>query len=282
MNKNTFEPFQSIKGFGWTINFPAKELKELVPIVESFYSEWSEPKLNPDKTPKIKNSKIQTRDFSSTSGKLKRVQKQIDVKILKKIPLNKYVLGGVSPYKNRDNSELHKGKKYHFQTDILNFYPSISNRRVFDIFLSLGFSPPVSALITKLTTFKGHLPQGTPTSSTIANLVFSPNDEEIIKITQKNNITYSRWVDDLNFSSQSEFHLLIPHIIDVIHKNGFRINYRKTRYKIGPIVITGIITKNNTLLVPDALYERFKDKSLSVDTRKGLKNYIDGVQGGFE
>src|SRR5690606_10788268 len=98
----------------------------------------------------------------------KRIQKNI----LLKIDLPNYAFGAVKGKDNVDNAKQHQGKKYKFTTDLKDFFPSITNKAVNEMFVSQGFSHKVSGLLTKLTTYKGKIPQGAPTSSTLANLVF--------------------------------------------------------------------------------------------------------------
>jgi len=275
-----FKPIDSPKGLGWILNYKLKDLKIIASSVDNYYRKWYKRKLNPDKTPLIINGKIQKREINESYGQLKIIQRRIHKRILKSIKLPKNVLGGISPYNTVINAFRHKGKKYHFQTDIKKFFPSITNKRVFNTFNNLGFSPPVCSLLTKLTTKEGNLPQGTPTSTSIANIVFHPIDIEIIKFCDENKITYTRWVDDLNFSAKYDFNEIILQITKIIKDSGFNINNIKTQYKIGPITMTGIITKNNTLTVPQELYNRVKDNSIPEKSRESLQAYINSVHRG--
>lgn len=277
---NEFKPVDSPKGLGWILNYNLIDLNRIASSVDKYYKQWPKKKLNPDKTPLVINGVIQTRPINESVGKLKKIQKRIDIRILKSIKLPGNVLGGISPYNTVINAIRHKGKKFHFQTDIKSYFPSITNKRVFNIFYNLDFSPPVCSLLTKLTTINGNLPQGTPTSTSIANIAFYPIDIEIIKICDENNITYTRWVDDLNFSANYDFHNIILLITKIIKDSRLKINYRKTFYKIGPISITGIITKNNTLTVPQEMYNRVNDKSIPKKSRESLQAYINSVHSG--
>ena len=94
-------------------------------------------------------------------------------------------------------------------------------------------------MLTKLTTYKGHVPQGAPTSTYIANLVFTKTGNELAQLAKEYNITFTSFVDDLTFSSCCDFHFLVPTIIDIITRNGFIISHQKTFYQSHCPSITG-------------------------------------------
>ena len=54
-------------------------------------------------------------------------------------------------------------------------------------------------LLTYLCTYNNYLPQGSPTSSYISNLVMKQSDKDIGHYCDKNNISYTRYSDDLTF-----------------------------------------------------------------------------------
>ncbi|MFP5475602.1 MAG: RodZ domain-containing protein, partial [Gammaproteobacteria bacterium] len=66
-----------------------------------------------------------------------------------------------------------------------------------------GFSPPVAALLTLLTTKDGSLPQGCITSSFLANLVMWRHEPILHAKLAQRGITYSRYVDDMVMSSKN-------------------------------------------------------------------------------
>ena len=186
------------------LKLPNEELIELADNSSRYYYKKEEIKTHKDGSPKIKNGKVQIRILFPSKGKLKIIQSRIK-HLLAKIELPSNILGGVKKCDNIKNAKVHKGKKYHFCTDLKDFFPFITNKAVYNTFIQNGFSPDVSSLLTKLTTCNGELPQGTPTSTHIANLAFLPTDMEIINLCESNKITYTRYVDDLTFSSQDDF-----------------------------------------------------------------------------
>lgn len=74
---------------------------------------------------------------------------------------------------------------------------------VFDIWNKFfGFSEEVAQCLTKLTTKEGQLPQGSITSSTLANLVFWHDEVILFNKLASQRLTYSRYVDDIAVSSK--------------------------------------------------------------------------------
>ena len=107
-----------------------------------------------------------------------------------------FAYGGVKGKDNILNAKRHKGQKYVFQTDLTDFYPYISSKRVYGMFVRVGFSADVASKLTKLTTYEGHLPQGAPTSTTIANLVFEPTGRKLQKLAEEHQLRLTTFVDD--------------------------------------------------------------------------------------
>lgn len=216
-----------------------------------------------------------TRIINPPKPELKEIQKRINAYLVKSIPLPNYAFGGVKRKDNIRNARFHKGQKYVFQTDLKDFFPRITNRMVYTMFVENGFSHDVASLLTKLTTFQGHLPQGAPTSTTIANLVFVPTGKAIQSIADREGLRFTTFVDDVTISSQKDFKAVIPEIMTIIHPDEdsqFKISQGKTTYRSGITVITGVKMLNNSLAVPDKLISIIEKESDS-PRRKGLINY---------
>jgi len=246
--------------------------------VTDYYYEKIEEKRNIDGSVRIKNGKIQYRVLNPSRGELKQVQFLIQTKILSKINFPNHIQGGVKKRDNITNAKRHQGKKFHFCTDIENFFPSINHKMVYSMFIQQSFSPDVSSILTKLTTYKGYLPQGTHTSPYIANLVFLPIDADINKYCLDNSIHYTRFIDDLSFSSSTDFKSNSLELINIIKNGEFKYNSKKTHYKVGPTLITGIWAKNNSLKARDDQIAKLESDILDYDQMKGLSQYVQRVE----
>lgn len=117
--------------------------------------------------------------------------------------------------------------------DIFNFYPSITQSVVYHLFLrEFHCSSVVARIIAELTTHDGRLPQGSPVSLAIANLVMAPADLHILlKLSLvEGRVEYSRWVDDLIFSGKvSDVRCVFGIVEEAIRTLGLKINRRKSR-----------------------------------------------------
>lgn len=249
------------------------QLLDITENIDDYYYKKVEIKRNPDGSPKIKNGVEQKRVMYPSKEPLKSIQKRIKTKILAPVPLPDCVRGGVKGHDNISNARAHQGKKYHFVTDLRSFYPSIYPPAVYAVFTRLGFPPDIARLLTKLTTYKYQLPQGAPTSTHLANLVFLSVDLEIVELCEKYDITYTRWVDDLSFSSGAPFKEKIDEILDIVQSNGFKISHRKTGYIDKCATITGIDTMNNELRIRKDQMEDLKNADLPKETLAGKARY---------
>lgn len=261
-----------------TISFKPKEVEKIVDNIDNYYKEWVEKKID-KKTglPKIYlDGTEKKRTIRPSQNELKLIQTRIKNKILVPIKLPKVVHGGVKKCSNITNAKPHQGNKYIFTTDLQEFYPNISSKRVYDTFANY-FSPDFSHWLTNLTTWKYELPQGTPTSTHIANLVFLKTDIELINLCNQNNITYTRYVDDLTFSSQKDFKHLLNDILDIVTNNNFKLSYRKTQYK-GKQTITGINVFLNKIDAPEKIIEKSKIEIESNSDLKPYTNYLTNIR----
>lgn len=256
----------------------------IVNHIEQFYSEflrYKTDKLGNKRRNKPKYSQFGefwSRTINPPKEELKELQKRINSYLVENIQMPSYAFGGIKRKDNIRNARFHKGQKFVFQTDLKDFFPYITHKMVYEMFVRVGFSHDVSSLLTKLTTYKGHLPQGAPTSTTIANLVFVPTGLEIQAIAEREGLRFTTFVDDVTMSSQSDFKHVVPEIVQTITSHGFKISQGKTTYKSGITEVTGVKMLNNSLTVT----EKFKNalaKEVDDSTPRvhGMKNYIERV-----
>ena len=164
---------------------------------------------------------------------LKAIQSRIEERFLKRLILPEHLLGGVRGKSIADNVKLHLQAKCLVTIDIKNFFPSISPQQVLAVFRgTLNCSPEVSYLLTGLTTCRGRLPQGAPTSTLLANLVLGSLDHEIRSVCRLKGVVYSSWVDDLAFSGDSATQVIGP-VIAALKEAGFSVSHRKIKV-MGP------------------------------------------------
>ena len=262
-----------------------KRVLDLCEHIGDYYSEFLRYKTDKqgnkrrNKPKYLRFGEFWSRTINPSKNELKEIQKRINSYLVENISIPEYAFGGIKKRDNIKNARYHKGQKFVFQTDLKDFFPYITHKMVYEMFIRSGFSHDVASILTKLTTYKGHLPQGAPTSTTIANLVFMPTGLELQAIAAREGLRFTTFVDDVTFSSQTDFKHLVPEIIQTITSHGYKISQGKTTYKSGITEITGVKMLNNSMTVTDKFnnaYEKEVDKTTL--RAKGMKNYMERIK----
>ena len=142
-------------------------------------------------------TKGKSRMILAPSKPLKLRQRWILDEILNKLPTNQCCHGFVQQRSIKTNAEMHVNKTQVLCMDIHNFFPSININQVFEAFHCVGYTSDVAQALAQLCTHNAILPQGAPTSPTLANIIFSPIDQQILNAISTKEITYTRYADDL-------------------------------------------------------------------------------------
>ncbi len=250
------------------------EIEYITEHIDDYYTEWLEEKINKSTgtVKKYKDGTPKMRVIRPSLRRLKEIQSSIKKRILSEIQLPDNIHGGVKGKSNITNAKPHQGKKFKFTTDLKDFYPSVKSTKVYNSFLLLGFSNHIAHWLTKLTTWRYELPQGTPTSTHVSNIAFLETDRKLIAFSKQHNLTYTRYIDDLTFSSQQDFKSMLGDILEIIKSDDFNINYRKTIYSVGPTSVTGIDVFNNFIDAPLKIKIKVKEEALlNKDSRPYLQ-----------
>jgi len=136
--------------------------------------------------------------------------------------------GYVSGRNIRENAAAHCGHKELLSVDVADFFGSISQARIAALFSGAGMGPEVCDLLSRFVTISGGLPLGLPTSPILSNAIFQPADVELQALSDAYGTTYTRYSDDLNFSSDG---VLPPFeaIEAAVARHGFTLAAAKTR-----------------------------------------------------
>jgi len=155
------------------------------------------------------------------------------------------------------NAQAHLGRDWLLNVDLEDFFHFIPTERVREVFAAplFGFPDDVCELLAGLCTHKGRLPMGAPTSPVLSNLVSIPLDQDLMALAKQENWTYTRYADDLSFSSAApiEAHHL-ARIEAIAQQWGHELNPLKTRF-YGPNdrdkEVTGLIVSGDAVTLPD-------------------------------
>lgn len=188
----------TIKNIGYYINREKLEKQGKV-----FYTTFSIPK---------KNGK--ERIISSPVTALKHYQQILNeiFKVVYKPHPNAF--GFVNERSVVDNAKIHTNKKYVYNIDLKDFFPSFTKKWIYNFFLhEFDFKSSkerrnVALAISTLVCFtdekqsKQVLPQGAPTSPIISNMLCYKLDRRLNGLAKRFGLNYSRYADDITFSSQ--------------------------------------------------------------------------------
>lgn len=253
------------------IKYSISDIQTIIADKEKYYYHFSQSK-------GIVKGEEKFRLFQPSKRELRDIQNRLQSKVFSNFLMPSHLHGGVTSRGNVTNTKPHQGKLFKLHTDLRSYFEFVSNKHVYKALLDQGFSPNVSHIITDLTTFKGHLPQGAPTSPFLANISGLAMDKDLLVVCQKHDITYTRFVDDLCFSSQNDFKEVILELIAIINKHGFFIGYHKTKYKKGRLEVTGVNIGQNLLRPTKKQLSKYNNAATSNETRKGLDYYFAGLK----
>lgn len=154
-----------------------------------------------------------------------------------------------------DNANVHRGAAFVLKMDFEDFFPSI---KPVDLLRIIEVREPLSeddkTILSKLFFWKPkraselQLSIGAPSSPAISNMVMHKLDTEIFAICSKYNIAYTRYADDLTFSTNEPYVLssvmqLVIRAVSACSSPVLRFNEDKTinvsrRHKVS---VTGLV-----------------------------------------
>jgi RNA-directed DNA polymerase len=177
---------------------------------------------------------------------LKEIQLWILKNILENVPVSKFAKAYLRDRDIRDNARYHIGKPVVLKLDIRDFFGSITQKAVQQIFLDLHYSSNISNLLSKLCTLEGRLPQGASTSPYLSNLFMEKFDDIISKYAVREKIRYTRYADDMTFSGDFDPDAAVEIVEDELNKIDMRLNNRKTSImrQNSRQLVTGIVVNS--------------------------------------
>lgn len=241
------------------------------------------------------------RRISAPKKRLKNLQNWLFNTVLNRVPIGDNAHGFIRQRSILTNAQPHLGKDILINVDLKDFFPSIHYSRVKGLFRCFGYSEQVSTIFALICTQpeteevemdgvryyvqKGNrfLPQGSPASPAISNLVAYTLDKKVQGLAAKLNFTYTRYADDLSFSSTKENEKntskLLYFLKKIIESEGFTMHHGKTHImrNSGLKKVTGIVV-NEKLNVERQQLRRFRALLHNIETN-GWKDQQWGKAG---
>lgn len=268
--------------FAKDIGFNTQVLDNYISYADNYYNTYYIPK----------RDKKKKRVIDSPSKELKAIQRWILTNYLNGLPISNHANGFVKGRGIKRNAQFHLNKLFILSIDIKDFFPSTTQKQVFDS-LSKHFEDKDLCLkLAKLCTFKRRLPQGAPTSPVLSNIVFKDIDDKVERFCNTKFVVYSRYADDLVFSCNTKSTLVETYsfINNLLPSHGYFINKTKTRYLSGKgrMSITGVNINDGKLTVQKDIKRNLrcnifnlivkKDTSINTNKIAGYLSFIKYIE----
>ena len=233
------KPIYKTESLSRTLSLPLWKLRKLAKNSDEYY--FPSPKFKKDGS---------TRMVYRIREPLKTTLKEIKSVILDRVRYPDYLHGSIRGRSPETNAEVHAGGTRIIVVDIANFFPSVKDQDIYRICrYFLNFSEEVSILLVKLITYQDLLPQGSPVSSSIANLALCWDGKEsrLVESLRQKGLRYTRYMDDIAISytkrlQREEETAIIKKVHAFVRNKGFQLNHSKTKV-LNPIkakTITGL------------------------------------------
>lgn len=213
------------------------------------------------------------------------------------------------------NAYKHKNKKLVLNIDLENFFDTINYGRVRGYFIynkHFTLTDKVASVIAQIACNENKLPQGSPCSPIISNLIGQILDVRLSSLARKNKCFYTRYVDDITFSTNQK--IFPESIISInntqmvigdklnnkIERAGFKVNNSKTRVQLnnsrqdvtGLVVNQKVNVRSEVKHLARAMTNSFfkinsafisidgKKENVSIERVNGMLSFIYNVRAG--
>jgi len=248
-----------------------------------------------------------TRLLSAPHDGLARAQQWILDNILAKLATEPPAHGFVAGRSTVTNAAPHLRQGVVVNLDLSDYFPTISFRRVRGVFQRLGYSPAVATVLALLCTeaprraveLDGRmlfvavgeraLPQGACTSPALSNQVTRRLDKRLGGMARKHGWTYTRYADDLTFSSdrRADVPMLLARVRHIVGEEGFVVNPDKGRVQrsSGRQTVTGVVVNQKPALPREevrrlrAILHRARLHGLAAQNRDNIPHFESWLRG---
>lgn len=185
------------------------------------------------------------------------IQTSLKDNFLNKIPIAENAYGFVKEQSYRDFLAPHiwenNEQRFYLRVDIKDFFGSINRKTLIKVFKYYfkaddKASKEMLNFLIEIISLNDVLPQGAVTSPVVSNIIFRQLDIRIQRYCKKLDVKYSRYADDLLFSSTSKRlndPFFIKMISVILRSLNFKINSSKTKMAESEISLSGFVVGEN-------------------------------------
>lgn len=274
--KKDFGSLSTIDDFCFLLNYCQKIIynQEIIKFNEKTLKYFSHPNsTSAYQTFQINKKNGGNRTIHAPQSELKIILRCINLVLLAVYKPHKNSFGFIENKSVVSNALQHANKNYVFNIDLKDFFPTVEIGRILQRLnyppfnLNSGDRRKIALFIGWLSTTyldnnfqndeaktevkKRVLPQGSPVSPILTNIICERLDILLTGVATRFGATYSRYADDISFSSQhfiygknGEFR---NEIANIIHEQYFTINQKKVRLQRNNVKqeVTGITVNNS-------------------------------------
>ncbi|MCK5127881.1 MAG: RNA-directed DNA polymerase [candidate division Zixibacteria bacterium] len=226
----------------------------------------------------VRNGK--QRSIATPYGSFRRIIDRLN-SFLQRLKFPDNMHGGLKGRTTYSYAKPHKGKKAILKSDIKDFFPNVRPTQVYREFIRLGCAPDVARVITKLTMLDGCLPQGSPTSTVIGNIVTMNLAKRLKGLADSIKASSGTYVDDVVLSGPTYIAKKEKLVLKIIEQEGFSPNITKTNTQFDnqEQVIAGIRV-NNGFDAPSIKIAsiRAEIEALENSVKSNLNNYHAAIK----
>jgi RNA-directed DNA polymerase len=258
------------------------------------------------KTYQIRKKTVGFRTINHPARELKLIQRWLVENLLVRLPVHNSATAykkGANVYRN---AAMHRMRNYLLKVDFKDFFPSIKGidvslmlRTNSKLLQGLISGPADVEIVRQFVCRAGELTIGAPSSPIISNLVMFGFDEEWSRYCHKKSIVYSRYADDLFFSTNQPN--VLQGLLDDLRSNlrgrtspSLKINEAKTVFtsRKRRRLVTGLVLSSTGEVSLGRHRKRFIKSLVFRSTRqqlrpeelaslRGMLSYVKSVEPSF-
>lgn len=217
----------------------------------------------------VRKSNGKMRIIEAPENNLKDIQKQLNFYLqcvywnIKSPVSFGYVIAAKDIKTRRNilqNAKSHLGNKFMLKVDFKDFFHQIKSAKILNLLQNppFRFNKKAANILTRIFTYKKRLPMGAPSSPALSNLALIGFDNELYNWAKTKNIVFTRFVDDLSFSSNKVIisNVELGEITHICKKYNLELNPFKTKFinEFDLKEVTGLML-NETVDISNEFYE---------------------------